>query len=65
MVLWEIRPKRKVHTLKGKWTLLDHKSDIYTTKFTDKRLQKVGHRLQSLLIYYERLQKSDIDYNIY
>ena len=61
----KIRPKRKVHALKGKLILLDYKSHIYTTKFTDKRLQKVGHRLQSLLIYYKRLQKSDIDYKVY
>ena len=61
----KIRPKRKVHILKGKWTLLDYKSHIYTTKFTDKRLQKVGHRLQSLLIYYKRLQKLDLDYKVY
>ena len=35
-------------------------------KFAD-RLQKttnVGHRLQSLLIDYKRLQKSDIDYKV-
>ena len=41
----------------------DYKSQTFTTKFTN-RLQKttkVGHRLQS---FTNRLQKSDIDYQV-
>ena len=33
-------PKRKVHTLKGKCTLIGHISQIQTTNFTGKSLQK-------------------------
>ena len=67
--------KRKVYHLNRKLTPTDYKSQLQTVKFTNRlekttdKLQKVGHRvqktikvrhrLQSLPIYYKRLQKSD------
>ena len=49
--------KRKVHTLKGKLPLTDYKVYWWTTK--------VRLRLQSLMIDYKWLEKSDLDYKVY
>ena len=64
--------QKKEHT--GSLTLRDckklvieYKSQIQTIEFTNElqKTTKVGHKLQSLLIYYKRQQKSDIDYKVY
>ena len=81
MVSWENSPKKEGTCPKREWTLIDYKSHIYTTKFTDERLQKVRHstkfigilqktpkfrhKLQSLPIPYKGLQNSDLDYGVY
>jgi len=54
IVAWKKYQKRKVHTLKGKLALIDYK-----------RLQKVGHGPQSLLIDFKRSQRSHLDYKVY
>ena len=47
--------------------VIEYKSQIQTIEFTNElqKTTKVGHKLQSLLIDYKTLQKSDIDYKAY
>ena len=57
-------PKKEIDC---KRLLIGYKSQIYTTNFTNilQKTTTIRHRLQSLLIYYKRLQTADIDYKVY
>ena len=55
MVWWENSPKKEGAYPKREMDAHQLQKSIYTTTFTGKRLQKVGHRLQILLIYYKSL----------
>ena len=52
-------PKSETHGDRPQKSAMDYKVMDY------KKPQKVGHKLQSWLIDYKRLQKSDIDYKVY